>query len=779
MKIKKIYISAFGLLKDFTLDIQDGFQVIYGKNEAGKTTITKFLRAMFYGTGKRAAGQILSMREQYMPFDGTPAAGKVFFESEKGNFCLERQFRKSDSTDKVTLINLDTGKSEACPPDIGNHILGISDAAFERSVFIGNIPALSKDTVAQGEINRKLSNIALTGEDDVSYQTVDRRLETAKNKLISKSGKAGSCAEDENERRRLCMQLETADAAAHKKQEIFKSIEDVSLKAKGLKAKFEEAKKLLESAKDIENAQKLKEYLELKAQLDVLNSELTLEDGTLADDMFLKKLHFGFSKLENIKAKIKELKEELGVLEKAEINKSNSSPEVLSKEIQRLTLKLSESKNKETDLLSEIKVLQAKKETAEADTRALSGDKKPFNTPLLTVGFLLCVLAAGIYFAIKSLLLSGVATGFGILIFLLSFILKPKNLKAAKSAQSQIEKINSDILSKNNLLIMLKSEQNNIAANIQNLSTALELGANSRERKAALSERIYAEEKLLTEERAKVLKFFLLPDDTDMDSLREKAEQLGAKAESQKQIKLRLSYLSRDLGGISYDEAKERLNSIKEDKTDVDTTRLSETYNEALEQLNNAEKVKTALETELKTAFRNIPDPEDLKRQIKSLDEKIDRKKAFCNAAEIAREVLSESFISARKSFGGTLENLTLENFKRLTKGTYGNITVSADLDILAEKNGVFGSYGLEYLSRGTKDQAYLSLRLAVAKLIAENEPLPVFLDDSLSQYDDERFCIAMDFLKDYGENTQVLLFSCHNFVCDEAKNKDIPIITL
>ena len=87
--------------------------------------------------------------------------------------------------------------------------------------------------------------------------------------------------------------------------------------------------------------------------------------------------------------------------------------------------------------------------------------------------------------------------------------------------------------------------------------------------------------------------------------------------------------------------------------------------------------------------------------------------------------------------------------------------------------------HGVEYLSRGTKDQAYLSLRLAVASLITEKESLPVILDDSLSQYDDKRFALALKFLKDYGENSQIALFTCHNFVTEEAKRQNIKTVEL
>ena len=50
MKIKRVYIAAFGGLKNKTVDFEDGFNVIYGENENGKTTVMTFIKMMFYGS---------------------------------------------------------------------------------------------------------------------------------------------------------------------------------------------------------------------------------------------------------------------------------------------------------------------------------------------------------------------------------------------------------------------------------------------------------------------------------------------------------------------------------------------------------------------------------------------------------------------------------------------------------------------------------------------------------------------------------------------------------
>ena len=84
-----------------------------------------------------------------------------------------------------------------------------------------------------------------------------------------------------------------------------------------------------------------------------------------------------------------------------------------------------------------------------------------------------------------------------------------------------------------------------------------------------------------------------------------------------------------------------------------------------------------------------------------------------------------------------------------------------------------------EYLSSGTYDQAYLSLRLAITELMNEDETLPIFLDDVLSLYDDERTKAAMEFLKEYSRDTQCLLFTCHGNLKEIAQKENISVIEL
>ena len=137
MKINSLYISAFGGIKNLKLDFANGFNIIYGDNEQGKTTIMSFIKMIFYGSERASAQISKNIRKKYTPWDGSAMAGSIDFEHNGKKYRLEKEFRSSNSTDKATLCDLDFGTRQAVSSDIGTKFFGLSSAAFERSVFIG------------------------------------------------------------------------------------------------------------------------------------------------------------------------------------------------------------------------------------------------------------------------------------------------------------------------------------------------------------------------------------------------------------------------------------------------------------------------------------------------------------------------------------------------------------------------------------------------------------------------------------------------------------------
>ena len=52
MKIEKIKINSYGTLKNKEINLKNNLNIIYGKNESGKSTLLNFIKNIFHGTAK-------------------------------------------------------------------------------------------------------------------------------------------------------------------------------------------------------------------------------------------------------------------------------------------------------------------------------------------------------------------------------------------------------------------------------------------------------------------------------------------------------------------------------------------------------------------------------------------------------------------------------------------------------------------------------------------------------------------------------------------------------
>jgi len=115
--------------------------------------------------------------------------------------------------------------------------------------------------------------------------------------------------------------------------------------------------------------------------------------------------------------------------------------------------------------------------------------------------------------------------------------------------------------------------------------------------------------------------------------------------------------------------------------------------------------------------------------------------------------------------------------FRHLTCGSLA--TIDSDFDesdqpvlVGVRPNGE--RLRVEAMSNGTRDQLYLALRLATLDHYVEgSEPLPFIVDDILIQFDDQRSRATLETLADFSAKTQVILFTHHERVVEQAKGVD------
>lgn len=766
MKIKSLHIAAFGGLKDVDLSFENGFNIVYGNNENGKTTIMNFIKMMFYGTERGSAVISKNLRKKYTPWDNSAMAGSIDFENDNRNYRIERSFGSSNSTDRVTLIDLDLGSRETVSADIGAKLFGLSSSAFERSIFIGQFGFPESNSAAEGEINSKLSNLTLTGDQAISFEEVNSRLQNAKFALMSKSGRAGIYDKNLIAAKELAEKIETAKQTeleiTNKKQ----IAENLHSKITELQTKSDQLKVKIDSEQDFRNAEKLQELLALKEKLDALNSTLKLENGQTADEMFVRKVEFCLSKIETFTDKINAKLNENKIIEQNLELALNPSVDATPEKLEQLTKKLEDLE-------------QEKIKTIERISEISSMPKAKSSVLWLVLSIVFAIISIPLFLSnlSKIFALTSVLAAVIFISIFVSLTLKAKN----KNAKNETEIVNLK-LKENQLISIISSEKANITA----INTALNSNATIIEKQKELLENNKKELELLEKEKAietdTLFELFKRYKPVDkIDAIKDELIKISQKATEQKEIKQNINYILKDVGNISYDEAKEKLENIKTPlENDIDFNNLKNQYDNLLSEITEQKTELASLLTEIKSISATVANTENDKTKLEELKSKITNQKDYCKCLDIAMSVLADSFVEVRRSFGSVLENKASDIFKGITGGKYQSMSISKSFEIAVEKTDVFGTKEIDYLSSGTADQAYLSLRLAICELMAQTDDrLPVLLDDALAQYDDTRTKTALEFLNEYSKDGQIIMFTCHNSVLNASKESGANEIIL
>ncbi len=184
MRIEEIKIDGFGRLKDTKLSPGAGLTVIYGENGAGKSTLLHFLRSAFYGIGRGERGCLL-------PWDGTPAGGRICLADEKGTrWVLQVQFGASARQDRRMLFDGVTGREIPLSAAPGRILFDLGEETFEKTAYVAQAQLMISKK-GTDEIAERLANLEQTGDAALSYAACMRALDQRLNALRAKRGRGG------------------------------------------------------------------------------------------------------------------------------------------------------------------------------------------------------------------------------------------------------------------------------------------------------------------------------------------------------------------------------------------------------------------------------------------------------------------------------------------------------------------------------------------------------------------------------------------------------------
>jgi len=174
------------------------------------------------------------------------------------------------------------------------------------------------------------------------------------------------------------------------------------------------------------------------------------------------------------------------------------------------------------------------------------------------------------------------------------------------------------------------------------------------------------------------------------------------------------------------------------------------------------------LERELSELDRQTDDLGLLESRQEELERQQARMERHRRVLRLAMKGLEVAEDRLQRSF---LPQLNAE-FNRMASHITGSARRRFDLNDLAHVQ-VIGEQtrGIDPLSFGTKEQIYLALRLALARVAARaGEPLPLLLDEPFASADSRRLRAAMELLASWADETQVILFTCHDHIVRAAQ---------
>lgn len=182
------------------------------------------------------------------------------------------------------------------------------------------------------------------------------------------------------------------------------------------------------------------------------------------------------------------------------------------------------------------------------------------------------------------------------------------------------------------------------------------------------------------------------------------------------------------------------------------------------------ESVRTRLRTQqaqLTGAALAIGDPMALKSEHAQLLEQRDALERQYAAIALAIETLGRADAELQSCFSPQLAQKAADYMDYLTDGRYDELVLARDLSAKARSADDPTPRDTAYLSAGTADLLYLSVRLALCELTCPaDDPCPLVLDDTLVNFDDARAKRAMALFHEIAQHRQVILFTCHERDC-------------
>jgi exonuclease SbcC len=208
---------------------------------------------------------------------------------------------------------------------------------------------------------------------------------------------------------------------------------------------------------------------------------------------------------------------------------------------------------------------------------------------------------------------------------------------------------------------------------------------------------------------------------------------------------------------------------------DLDRASGEEPVEDLAAEATRRDKEAAAADGRLDERRKSLPDVAEAEEELAAAKAELERVERLAATLDRTRELLEGAAARAHRGIAPHLAEAVRRHLGAVTQGRYVDVRVDPEKLVVTvrEANGDWREADL--LSAGTREQVYLLLRGALADVLAPEEICPLFLDDVTSRSDDRRAEAVLATLRALSEKRQVILFAHDQRVLEWAQRELAP----
>lgn len=321
MYINRLHLRAFGKFIHRKIYFGNKFNIVYGENETGKSTLHNFIELMMYGFDDDT-----QRYNKYKPWNSPLYKGTVEMGDEEEKHLISRDFllgtvqvfKKTNETNEFPIEDINVP---------GEHFFNINRVSFENTVSISQLGNKTEKELAD-ELKNKIINLSNTKDEEIS---IDRIMQS----LYRIKEEAGSENNDKTLLGQYSIRLSELDKARENSLNSNRQVMFLAMEKKKFQSKIHELNMRIEEKNNeilgYELSLEKQKFLKaepVKKELDNLNKELKLlESGIIKcskeDYKEVSEIESSLASMKNERQRIGE--EHVECIQELKLNKSDLS----------------------------------------------------------------------------------------------------------------------------------------------------------------------------------------------------------------------------------------------------------------------------------------------------------------------------------------------------------------------------------------------------------------------------------------------------------------------